>query len=97
MTSEVKSFIELSDILRFRFECTECKASLELELEDVKSGRLMQCPSCRINWAVLNAGPGAQVSHEATFVNLAKAIREIDKSFEKAPFGFRLKLQIKNP
>lgn len=97
MTSEVKSYIDLSDILKMRFECTDCHAGLELDLEKVKEKSLWKCPNCGFQWTAI-PNPGGDFNiHEQAFISLATLIRDIDKSFEKTPFGFRIKLQINNP
>lgn len=95
MTSEVKNYIELSDIIRFRFECRGCKAIIELRLDDVKKGILGQCPMCREGWTSFHGADNVWHDHEQLFIGLAQGIKKAHELSTDGIIGFLLKLEIK--
>lgn len=97
MTSEVKNFIELSDILKMRFECKGCKAALELALDEVKQGSIRQCPHCRAGWAAFQGADQGWNDHEGLFTGLAQGIQKAEGFSRGGVIGFSLKLEIKQP
>ena len=90
MTSKTTHYIELSDILAFRFECKneECGARLELPLSaNVAQSKILRlCPQCKTAWADLNG---------SLFESLFKALTDTLGKLEGAPFGFKLYLEVK--
>ena|ERR1700683_4369482 len=69
MVSQTKKFIELSDIIAFRFECSACGAYATMPFGDFR--RVPRaCVNCGVEWEA----PHAQYVHE-TFQRLGEAMR----------------------
>src|SRR5437660_1696632 len=69
MTSQTRTFIEMSDILSLRLECKSCHCSLLIgvnqedgtlsTLVDKHNKVLANCPTCDATWTQFNAATGA--------------------------------------
>jgi hypothetical protein len=65
MTSQTKKFIEPSDILSLRIQCTnaKCGATLMLPISgDIDVKRLYVCPNCERPWVRLPSGTTAELA-----------------------------------
>lgn len=98
MTSQTKLFIELTDLVGWRFECKTCHASLELSLEDFRTGTLNECPQCRAHWASIPSGPSVNTSFEPYFQKFISTLNDLKRELgEKTVLGFSMMLEIKEP
>ncbi|MBZ5706856.1 MAG: hypothetical protein LAN63_16015 [Acidobacteriia bacterium] len=97
MTNHTKTFIDLSDIVGFRFECKnpKCGAALTLPmLADINRGQpLRTCPSCRSSWAQVGGAEGYGATNYEMYI---EDLVECLKKLKGAPFGFVLTLELKN-
>lgn len=93
MTIQTKHYIDLSDIINFRFECKTCGTSLTVPLKDRLMNRLEKCPGCYQPWAILNGA-----SYEPLFDRFREAVLNLDNALvgpPPAPLGLRFSLEIK--
>ncbi len=99
MTTQTKTFIELSDIIGLRLECKNCGCSLLLEIEK-DSGTinnlmadnnvlLNQCPTCAHAWAQTIRGTAGDSEIKEFF----RAMRILKKL--ESRYGCALSLEIK--
>ena len=94
MTEQTKKFIEASDIVGMRFECSHegCGAVLVLPLkpESLMGDVIKSCPSCGREWAVeRSTGARGQDSRQ-----LFKTLVEAIKGIRYAPVKFSFSLEI---
>jgi transcription elongation factor Elf1 len=75
MTKQTKHFIELSDIVALRFDCTHCGASLSLSLKSIDARKLRNCPNCNEPWAFADG----QFSIEKKIEELAASLRWMEQ------------------
>jgi len=98
MTSKTRCFIELADLLAWRFECKNCHASLELSLDNLEKGTLNECPHCHRNWALIPTTPLSSVNFEPHFTRFIEALNQLKGQFgDQSVLGFDLSLEIKQP
>ncbi len=98
MTSQTRLFIELSDLTAWRFECKNCRASLELDLTELKKGTLNECPHCHRHWALIPTNEYATVAMEPVFTKFLDALKELKGVLgEKSVLGFSVSLEVKAP
>ena len=99
MTSQMKQFIELSDMLSLRFECKHCKSELLLPSardlsEKEECGRLNKCPACDKPWASIN-GSTCQPAI-GKFLESLNTLRGMLGIHQGAfPAGFNLTIEVK--
>jgi hypothetical protein len=95
MTSQTKSFIEISDVLGLRFECRKCGVSLTLPIGEATSHRkehlLKECPNCGIHWALL---PESKGDHQPAFNSVLDTLDTLRK-MAAAPIGCVFMIEIK--
>jgi hypothetical protein len=96
MTTEIKKFIELEDVLSLRLECKGCHSELIISSgrdlrKSEEQGKLSDCPVCRKPWASVN-GSSCEITI-ARFLESLNALRGTLKTF---PVGFSLTLEVKN-
>jgi hypothetical protein len=83
MTSQVKHFVELSDIATIHFECGNCHASISLPIsEKLKTESLRVCPSCNESWAQLAEGANLEAICR-DFAKSLHALRSVLKEAKK--------------
>jgi hypothetical protein len=87
MTSQTKKFIEIPDIIAFRFECSECHAYATIPSEDFRKVP-RSCVNCGAEWEVHHA----QYVHDA-FEKLAETMRAALRVADsrKIIFSFEIK------
>jgi hypothetical protein len=91
MTSQTKTFIELSDILGLRLQCKACGCALLLNtevdggaIENVLSANntvLAKCPTCGEIWAQNSRQSAAWDSDIKDFVRKIRDLRKIEPAF----------------
>ena len=97
MTSQTKKFIELSDILAFRFRCKKenCGTELSVPLQ-TNFGRhevADSCPNCGSAWLVVNTGiAGSGSSIAPALDKIVTHINELSKWLG----NFELTLEVKS-
>lgn len=78
MTSQTKTFIELGDMISFRFRCKSEKCGAELHIPLQSDFTMMrpanECPNCHRGWALLNEGVGKLAPTLDTFVESVRKI-----------------------
>ena len=53
MTIQTKQYIDLSDVVAFRFDCKQCGATLSLPLSDPRPKLALEhCPNCKTAWTM---------------------------------------------
>jgi len=101
MTSETKHFIELSDVLGFRFECKNCHTSVMLPLNEFQAGLLYNCPNCRRDWASVktpSGGGSGVINYEPTLTKFIHAFNELKSNFyDKSIVGCTLRVEVSGP
>jgi hypothetical protein len=99
MTTETKTFIQLSDIIALCFKCKhdDCGASLHLTTNQMKKGALTKCPNCGRGWTDVRSGITLS-ENEAEFIKFAEAVEYMKRlTGEGTVFDFSLTVQINNP
>lgn len=102
MTTQVKIYIEVSDIIGLRLQCKTCGCSLILETEKdsgtvnnllaANNTLLQKCPTCHAPWTqALNP----QTIADSDIKDLFRKIRDLKKS--EQGFGCSVTLEIKEP
>jgi hypothetical protein len=93
MTSQTKKFIELTDILAFRFRCKVdgCGAELRLPLTAnyTRDRCADMCPNCGANWLAIENG-GITSSTAQSLERIVKHMQEI----LRWPGQFELTLEV---
>jgi hypothetical protein len=98
MTNQTRSFIDLSDLIAWRFECRNCHASLELSLDKLEKGTLNECPHCHRHWALVPTDGYSSSSFEPLFTKFLGALDELKRVLgEKSVLGFSLTIEINQP
>lgn len=65
MTTQVKSYIELSDIVAMRFECRQCQTTFSFLLtEKCDLRKFADCPNCAATWVGRAMPPETSIEHE---------------------------------
>jgi hypothetical protein len=100
MTSQTKTFIELSDIIGMRLECKKCGCSLLLgpdrdgetvgQVVSANNDVLAKCPACKTPWT---AAPNPTVLWDSDIKELFRRLRDLKKM--EAGFGCAIALEIK--
>ena len=88
MTSQIKQYIEVSEIIAFRCECRQCGTSLTLPIEKDVGRSLHQCPRCGFGWTRLQNSTNEVVVEQ--FAEKAKALADL-----MPHMGFTLTLELK--
>ena len=95
MTSETKKYIELTDVLAFRFRCTgeKCGAELTLPLRSnfSKDHSVDKCPNCGADWLLISNGSGGGSSNSPLLERIAESIKQL----LEWPGRFKLTVEIK--
>jgi hypothetical protein len=87
MTSQIKHYIEIKDLLALRCDCRECGASLSLALNDSAARSLERCPSCNKDWA-----QGQNQKEISSFVRQVGALTVLAHTM-----GFNFYLEVSGP
>jgi hypothetical protein len=87
MTSQIKHYIEIKDLLALRCDCRECGASLSLALNESAGRSLERCPSCNKGWA-----QGQNQKEISSFVRQVEALRVLAPTM-----GFNFYLEVSAP
>lgn len=96
MTTQTKQYIDLSDIVAFRFDCKQCDAALSLPLSDNRTKlALAVCPNCKTVWAQRQGIAYDEIINE--FKAHLKRAAEIMGQQYSDPLGFSMVLEIKMP
>jgi ribosomal protein S27AE len=83
MTSQLKHFVDLSDIATIRFECGKCHASISLPIsEKLKTQGVRVCPSCNESWTQLAEGANLEAVCQ-DFAKSLHALRSVLKEAKK--------------
>lgn len=97
MTITTKQYVELSDLLTFRFECKhkECGGVLEIPFSRFDKGMLAKCPKCGHEWTALSrVGAMAEIRlHEPRVEDFIEAYNKLRQDAEL--FGCSLAIQVK--
>ena len=98
MTSQTQKFIELTDILSFRFECKneDCGATLSLPArkEIGPTHPLYKCPYCGSQWPMIGQFSGPSRLGGEDFETLIRELMDVIHRIGIAPLGFRMTLEI---
>jgi hypothetical protein len=109
MTSQTRTFIEMSDIVALRLECKQCHCSLLITadtedktfsaLVDKYNAVLSKCPTCGTAWTQFNAPLGAFDHEIKEFFRAMAYLRKIEGNLGcKLPFEcLRSRRQINLP
>lgn len=93
MTVQTKRFIELPDILRFRFDCKHCGVSVSIPLDGNAVNATAACPGCNKPWTVLDG-----ISYQKLITDLASAVNRLKLATAEGEtsvrLGFRLLIEI---
>lgn len=94
MTSQVRKYIELADILTLRLDCRDCGSSLTIPISRDLMAReeafkLNDCPVCRAAWATINNS-----MYQPIIAEFTDKLKRLKGAMESAPLGFRLLLEI---
>jgi hypothetical protein len=92
MTSQTQKFIEMSDIIGLRFQCThqDCGAVLLLSMtKPLEVKRLATCPHCNRPWLRTNGG-----TVELLLAECMEKLRTLDSEL-KGYKGISLMLEVK--
>lgn len=101
MTSELKRFIELSDIIGMRLRCRSCGCSLLLDTDREggpidnllasTSQTLANCPACKEGWTQFKPQGDPWDSDIKDFLRKMRFLKQVESRL-----GFSLELEIKN-
>jgi len=88
MTCQNRTFIELSDILSFRFECPECRCAVAIPIVEFNHVP-RECPNgCGRDWEEMNShGVGE------AFDELGRSMRLVQGKISKVGLSFSLELK----
>ena len=93
MTTQTKQYIDLTDIIAFRFDCTKCGATLSLPVSAAHlKPALNSCPHCDAMWA---STPGR--SHSDVILDFREALKKVQSILDKdypAPLAFTMVLEV---
>ena len=99
MTSQLKKFIEVWDIIGIQMQCKKCSASLLVggdtlrTISDAHNDTLWKCPTCNHPWTVQETYP-QQMGYDnevKKFIRLIEQMRAIGDKL-----GFHLRFEIKD-
>jgi ribosomal protein S27AE len=99
MTTQTKTFIELSDILSVRVECGKCHSTVTIPIDRKMSFSGMgHCPNCGEAW--LQAGPTTKEPEMKACFEMIRATADILKNWQETltvmqSKGFSLTLEIR--
>jgi transposase-like protein len=94
MTSQSKTFIELSDISALHFECKnpDCKATLTVSTSQVlREKKLYNCPACEQSWGLVNGS-----SCVFTIKEFLVVLKKLQDELHSFPAGFALNVEVKD-
>ena len=96
MTTQTKTFIELSDILTLKFTCDDCGCTLSIPVsrdlsKSEEKNKLDTCPMCRLPW--LSHGQNSYLPSGAGFVTGLNTLQ----STLSNKIGFSLALELAQP
>jgi DNA replicative helicase MCM subunit Mcm2 (Cdc46/Mcm family) len=101
MTTQTKTFIELSDILAVRVQCSKCQSTVTMPItREMSFAGMRHCPNCGKPWLVLE-----MTSKESEIAACAATIRatsDLLKTWQETlaatgHSGFSLTLEIAQP
>jgi DNA-directed RNA polymerase subunit RPC12/RpoP len=97
MTSEIRTLVEIKDIVGIEIECRECKAKIFYPVEKNNERLHPQCPNCNSNLFVMEfdgAGQRGSVSMEQVkrFVKLIQLLAN-----PQADLRANVRLQVDTP
>jgi len=102
MTTQVKTFIELSDIIGLRVECKKCGCALSVGRDkdnetvgaviSANNDVLAKCPACHAAWT---AAPNPTILWDSDIKELFRKLRDLKKM--EAGYGCSLLLNWPNP
>jgi hypothetical protein len=87
MTSQTKKFIEIPDIIAFRFECADCHTCATIPTDNFQK-MPRACVNCGAEWAIPHS-PSVQ----ETFQHLGEAMRSAQRCAESRKIVFSLELK----
>lgn len=94
MTIQTKQYIDLTDIVTFRFDCKQCGAILSLPISDQRSKLAVDCcPNCKAEWTLRQGG-----SHLETLLEFRQALRNMQAIMAKDypnPLEFTVTLEVR--
>lgn len=100
MTTQIKRFIELGDIIALRIDCRHCGASISLLVSRaIELERVRACPSCGRPWLNLPTGSNIEPVVKGCIAAIKETVdtlRSWEQQMRAAGFeGFALALEIK--
>jgi hypothetical protein len=87
MTSQTKKYIEVSDIIAFRFECSECHAYATIPCDDFRR-MPRSCVNCGAEWEAPHSG-----AVEEAFQQLGQAMRDAQRNADSRKITFSMELK----
>lgn len=98
MTTQIRRFVELTDVLGLHFRCNACDATLSLTRQECLRGsraaRLSECPACGQPWAAVNGSTCEPVVIQVMSA-IDKAVHTLGKTPGSFPAGFSMMLEVK--
>ena len=96
MTSQLKKFIELQDMVGVHFECRRCHATLTLSLSaDASNRSFVACPNCQESWARTLDGASIELTIQEFLNGFKKLSDALSRWNEhKKNGGFFLSLEL---
>jgi hypothetical protein len=94
MTSQTKTFIELSDVVALHFECKnpDCKAELTVSASQVmREKKLYNCPACEQPWGSVNGSTCV-----LTIKEFLAALKKLQDEMRVFPAGFVMNVEVKD-
>jgi hypothetical protein len=95
MTSETYNFIDLSDLIGMKMECTACRSAMIIPFEEARKEAPQRCPNCGEHWG--NGNPSARPTSNfiaMVFQSVAALKRELGSD---SPVGFTFSLEVSAP
>lgn len=94
MTTQMKRYIELSDVLTLKLDCKACGSVLQVPLSRNMSApeerlKLDRCPMCLAEWASLNGS-----TYQPSIAKFSSALKELARIMESEVLGFDLWIEI---
>ena len=94
MTIQTKQYIDLSDVVAFRFDCKQCGATLSLPLSDPRQKLALQhCPNCKTAWTMTTGLDYNQLISD--FRESLKRMGEITQEDSPHKLEFTMVLEVK--
>ena len=91
MTTQTKQFIELTDIVAFRFNCKNCGSTLSLPVSDERTRLVLDlCPNCKTQWAMTHG-----IAPDQFILGFREALKRIQATMVKdSKLEFTMMLEI---